>query len=78
MKTENAPAERPKMNLPEATTYIFFIRVMPHPMQRITLLPIMQFHFPNFIKGPENIAPTAAPKVHIAVIADFHVSISSF
>jgi hypothetical protein len=73
MKTEKAPAERPKMNLPEATTQMFLIKVMPHPIQRITLLAIIQFHFPNLIRGPENIAPIAAPKVQIAVIAEDQV-----
>jgi hypothetical protein len=75
MKTEKAPAERPKMNLPEATTHMFLIRVMPHPVHRITLFAIIQFHFPNLIRGPENIAPIAAPKVQIAVIAEDQVLI---
>jgi hypothetical protein len=75
INTEKAPAERPKMNLPVATTQMFLIRVMPQPIQRITLFPIIQFHFPNLIRGPENMAPIAAPKVHIAVIPEDQVLI---
>ncbi len=50
---------------------------MPHPMHKTTLLNKMHFLFPYFINGPENIAPTADPSVHIAEMSPFHVFYSS-
>ena len=76
MKTEKAPADRPKINLPTHTTYKFRISVMPHPMHSITLLSRMHFLLPYFINGPENSAPTADPRVHIAEMSPFNLSCS--
>jgi hypothetical protein len=71
MKTEKAPAERPKINLPTRIATLFANSVMPQPMKRTILLAKMHLLFPYFINGPEKIAPIADPKVQIALISPF-------
>ena len=77
-KTEKAPAENPKRNLPIKITGRFLMQESAQPIIRIRFEACMALSFPQRSAGiPAIIDPIADPSAQIEVIIPFHIFVSS-